>query len=184
MREDLARLQTQLSDTNHRLSHLQSFRTSVARTLHLRDLPETDLLQRLQALCSAHQEFTLLSRRYESASPVGEHPCPRYEDPPSNHCRPPRDISSPPSFHHRTAAATTLEAEVTATRHNHHSHNHHHHSTSGKSDHHHHHHHRHRSKSRGEREKRLHDECFDSDVHRHHCKEDLLACDDDYSKYC
>lgn len=85
-------MQAQLSDANNRLSHLQSFRTSVARTLHLRDLPETDLLHRLQALCSAHQEFTLLSRRYESASPVGDHPCPRYDEdpiPPTSHCRPP-----------------------------------------------------------------------------------------------
>lgn len=37
----------------------------------------------------------MLSRRYEAASPVGEHPCPRYDDliPPSVHCRP---ISSSP----------------------------------------------------------------------------------------
>lgn len=85
-------VQSQLTDANHRLSHLQNFRTSVARTLHLRDLPETDLLQRLQALCSAHQEFTLLSKRYETASPIGDHPCPRFDDPvpPSSHCRPPR----------------------------------------------------------------------------------------------
>lgn len=26
------------------------------------------------------QEFTLLSRRYGSVSPVGDHPCPRYEN--------------------------------------------------------------------------------------------------------
>lgn len=45
------------------------------------------------------QEFTLLSRRYESASPVGDHPCPRYDDlvPPSIHCRP---ISSSSGHHH------------------------------------------------------------------------------------
>lgn len=92
MRDDVSRLSSQLSDANQRLSHLQSFRTSVARTLHLRDLPETDLLHRLQALCSAHQEFTMLSKRYETASPVGDHPCPRFDDPipPSSHCRPPR----------------------------------------------------------------------------------------------
>lgn len=37
------------------------------------------------------KEFTMLSRRYESVSPVADHPCPRYETdliPPSNHCRP------------------------------------------------------------------------------------------------
>lgn len=45
------------------------------------------------------QEFTLLSRRYESASPIGEHPCPRYDDliAPSIQCRP---LSSSPSHHH------------------------------------------------------------------------------------
>ncbi|KAI8125609.1 Coiled-coil domain-containing protein 170 [Lucilia cuprina] len=97
LRDDLTHLQSQLSDTNHRLSHLQNFRTSVARTLHLRDLPETDLLQRLQALCSAHQEFTMLSKRYETASPVGDHSCPRYDDPilSSNHCRPSRYAITP-----------------------------------------------------------------------------------------
>lgn len=42
------------------------------------------------------QEFTMLSRRYESVSPVADHPCPRYETdlmPPSTHCRP---LSSSP----------------------------------------------------------------------------------------
>lgn len=110
----MTRMKAQLSDTNHQLSQLQTFRSSVARFLHLRDVPHAGILQRLQTLCNAHQvgiflekykkntqfvhffkEFTLLSRRYESASPVGEHPCPRYDDliPPSVHCRP---ISSSP----------------------------------------------------------------------------------------
>ncbi|XP_033236066.1 coiled-coil domain-containing protein 170 isoform X1 [Drosophila pseudoobscura] len=188
MRDDVNRLSSQLSDANQRLSHLQSFRTSVARTLHLRDLPETDLLHRLQALCSAHQEFTLLSKRYETASPVGEHPCPRYDDPvpPSNHCRPPRDLSSPPPYHHKT----TLHPHPHASGEHHHSsssHVHNHHGSHGS-----HGHRRQRSKSR---DKRLHDECFDTDVHRRHhgCKDELLAtgsggsCDDDFdfkSKYC
>lgn len=38
----------------------------------------------------------MLSRRYESVSPVADHPCPRYDTdliPPSNHCRP---LSSSP----------------------------------------------------------------------------------------
>lgn len=42
------------------------------------------------------KEFTMLSRRYESVSPVADHPCPRFETdlmPPSTHCRP---ISSSP----------------------------------------------------------------------------------------
>lgn len=55
MREDLSRIKTQLAEANHRLSQLQVFRGSVARILHLRDLPEADILQRLQTLCNAHQ---------------------------------------------------------------------------------------------------------------------------------
>ncbi|KAL7739721.1 hypothetical protein ACLKA6_012700 [Drosophila palustris] len=180
LRDDVSRLSAQLSDANQRLSHLQSFRTSVARTLHLRDLPETDLLHRLQALCSAHQEFTLLSKRYETASPVGDHPCPRYDDPvpPSSHCRPPRDLSPTPTHHHNHSHSSS---------HVHgHSHSHSNSHVHGR------HHQRQRSKSR---DKRLHDECFDSDVHRlhHGCKDQLLgnnsagSCDEDYdfkSKYC
>ncbi|KAH8324324.1 hypothetical protein KR074_005327 [Drosophila pseudoananassae] len=189
MRDDVNRLSLQLSDANQRLSHLQSFRTSVARTLHLRDLPETDLLHRLQALCSAHQEFTLLSKRYEAASPVGDHPCPRYDDPipPTTHCRPPRELS-PPSFHHKTPTHHPSEHHHGSNSHIHnhsghgHGHGHRHDSISGS------HARRQRSKSR---DKRLHDECFDSDVHRlhHGCKEELLATgsEDDFdfkSKYC
>ncbi|GAB0098460.1 coiled-coil domain-containing protein 170 [Sergentomyia squamirostris] len=100
LREELTRIKTSLADCNHRLSQLQAFRSSVARLLHMRDIPEADLLQRLQTLCNAHQEFTLLSRRYESASPIGDHPCPRFEHdliPPSGHCRP---ISSASPHHH------------------------------------------------------------------------------------
>lgn len=51
----MARMKAQLAEANHRLSQLQVFRTSVARILHLRDLPEPDILQRLQTLCNAHQ---------------------------------------------------------------------------------------------------------------------------------
>ncbi|ALC39565.1 CG43338 [Drosophila busckii] len=172
LREDVSRLSAQLSDANQRLSHLQSFRTSVARTLHLRDLPETDLLHRLQALCSAHQEFTLLSKRYETASPVGDHPCPRYDDPvpPSAHCRPPRELSPHKHDHRHEHGHAHSHSHSHGTRHLQ----------------------RQRSKSR---DKRLHDACFDSDVHRAHhgCKDQLLAnnssgsCDEDFdfkSKYC
>ncbi|XP_028898145.2 coiled-coil domain-containing protein 170 [Zeugodacus cucurbitae] len=183
LREDITRLQNQLSDANHRLSHLQSFRTSVARTLHLRDLPESDLLLRLQALCSAHQEFTLLSKRYETTSPVGDHPCPRFDDPipPTPHCRPPNDVE---------LSGVPMYEEHARSSHKHS----HHHSTAE------HHQHKHRNKSRGgagggvgrcadrsndritgcpdgrnaggtiaTSSKRMHDKCFDSDVHRHHC---------------
>lgn len=48
-------MKTQLADTNHRLSQLQTFRSSVARLLHLRDVPHEGILQRLQTLCNAHQ---------------------------------------------------------------------------------------------------------------------------------
>lgn len=51
----MARIKVQLSDTAHRLSQLQTFRTSVARLLHLRDVPHAGILQRLQTLCNAHQ---------------------------------------------------------------------------------------------------------------------------------
>ncbi|EDW90301.2 coiled-coil domain-containing protein 170 isoform X1 [Drosophila yakuba] len=196
MRDDVSRLSSQLSDANQRLSHLQSFRTSVARTLHLRDLPETDLLHRLQALCSAHQEFTMLSKRYETASPVGDHPCPRFDDPipPSSHCRPPRELSPPPtSFHHKAPLLSGSSHLPPPSEHHHgsssHVHNHHGHG------HGHAHGHGHSSHSRRQRsksrDKRLHDECFDTDVHRlhHGCKEELLATgsEEDYdfkSKYC
>lgn len=132
MRDDLSHLQNQLSDANHRLSHLQNFRTSVARTLHLRDLPETDLLQRLQALCSAHQEFTMLSKRYETASPVGDHSCPRHDDPipPTAHCRPPKYALTPEavntdsSNHDYSHHSHNHNIRHNTHGHNHHGHNH------------------------------------------------------------
>lgn len=55
LKDDIARLRVQLSETNHKLCQLQTFRTSVARLLHLRDIPHSSLLQRLQTLCQAHQ---------------------------------------------------------------------------------------------------------------------------------
>lgn len=70
-------MKASLAEANHRMGQLQAFRASVARLLHLRDLPEADLLHRLQTLCNAHQEFTLLSHKYEAASPVPT-PCPRF----------------------------------------------------------------------------------------------------------
>lgn len=88
--------------------------------MHLRDIPHSSLLQRLQTLCHAHQvcssksirlfknelitislysfkEFTTLHRRFDSTSPLVEHPCPRYDDhlPPPSHCRP---MSSSPGI--------------------------------------------------------------------------------------
>lgn len=74
----------------------------------MRDLPETDILQRLTTLCNAHQEFTLLSRRYESASPVAEHRFDESIAPPIH-----RPLSSSPGHQHQ--------------HHHPHNHNHHHH---------------------------------------------------------
>lgn len=97
----MARVKNGLSETNHRLSQLQTFKSSAARLLHVRDMPECDILQKLQIVANAHQEFTLLSRRYENASPIPENnaPCQRFDEPlPVAPCRP---ISSTESTHHR-----------------------------------------------------------------------------------
>lgn len=77
LREEIVRIKASLAEANHRLNQLQAFRGSVARLLHLRDLPEADLLHRLQTLCHAHQEFTLLSHKYDGVSPVPT-PCNRF----------------------------------------------------------------------------------------------------------
>ncbi|XP_038111592.1 coiled-coil domain-containing protein 170 isoform X2 [Culex quinquefasciatus] len=103
LREELARVKSQLADTNHRLSQLQAFRTSVAKLLHLRDSPDSELLHKLQSVCASHHNCTCLGRRYGSASPLGtagsDHHCSRYDDLPpppttaSSGCRP---LSSSP----------------------------------------------------------------------------------------
>lgn len=58
LRDGLAMLQSQLADTTHKLSQLQTFRTSVIRLLHLKDISHYSLLQRLQSLCHAQIECT------------------------------------------------------------------------------------------------------------------------------
>ncbi|XP_052564828.1 coiled-coil domain-containing protein 170 isoform X2 [Culex pipiens pallens] len=103
LREELARVKSQLADTNHRLSQMQAFRTSVAKLLHLRDSPDSELLHKLQSVCASHHNCTCLGRRYGSASPLGtagsDHHCSRYDDLPpppttaSSGCRP---LSSSP----------------------------------------------------------------------------------------
>lgn len=82
---------------------MQTFKTSVARILHVREHADCEILQKLQTLCNAHQEFTLISRRYETSSPVpdGSGSCLRYDDvlqPSASQCRP---LSSSPSMHRR-----------------------------------------------------------------------------------
>ncbi|XP_062551412.1 coiled-coil domain-containing protein 170 isoform X5 [Armigeres subalbatus] len=102
LRDEMSRIKSQLADTNHRLSQLQAFRTSVAKLLHLRDGPDSELLHKLQTMCSAHHQCTCLGgRHYGSASPLGtvgsDHHCSRYDDmpagPSSTGCRP---LSSSP----------------------------------------------------------------------------------------
>ncbi|XP_035916181.1 coiled-coil domain-containing protein 170-like isoform X3 [Anopheles stephensi] len=81
LREELSRVKSQLADTNHRLSQLQVFRTSVAKLLHVSDCADSDILQKLQSVCSSshthhhhhhrHHSASNLSRRYDSSSPTG-----------------------------------------------------------------------------------------------------------------
>jgi hypothetical protein len=90
LREELARVKSALADANHKLTQLQTFKTSVARMLHTRENPECEILQKLQTVVNAHSEFTLLSRRYETSSPVPENNCARFDEPPpsASQCRP------------------------------------------------------------------------------------------------
>lgn len=80
LREELGRVKTALADANHKLTQLQTFRTTVARMLHIRENPECDVLQKLQTVCNAHHEFTLLSKRYDT-SPVPENNCTQFDEP-------------------------------------------------------------------------------------------------------
>ncbi|XP_021701175.1 coiled-coil domain-containing protein 170 isoform X1 [Aedes aegypti] len=102
LRDEMSRIKSQLADTNHRLSQLQAFRTSVAKLLHLRDGPDSELLHKLQTMCNAHHQCTCLgSSHYGPSSPLGtagsDHHCSRYDDigpgPSSAGCRP---LSSSP----------------------------------------------------------------------------------------
>lgn len=66
----MAALKRDVEQLNHRLSHLQTFRHSVARLLHLRDLPDGTIIHRLHALINAHEEYASITKRYdEPASP-------------------------------------------------------------------------------------------------------------------
>ena len=96
----MARVKNGFSENQHRLSQLQTFKSSAARLLNVRDMPECDILHKLQTLSNAHQEFTLLSRRYENASPIPDNPqCQRFDEPmPVAQCRP---MSSTESTHNR-----------------------------------------------------------------------------------
>ncbi|XP_041777055.1 coiled-coil domain-containing protein 170 isoform X3 [Anopheles merus] len=90
LREELSRVKLQLADTNHRLSQLQVFRTSVAKLLHVSDCADSEILQKLQSVCSDHGHHhhhhrhhsasNLSNRRYDSSSPSGEVHVSRYDD--------------------------------------------------------------------------------------------------------
>ncbi|XP_058451467.1 coiled-coil domain-containing protein 170 isoform X3 [Malaya genurostris] len=101
LRDELSRVKSQLADTGHRLSQLQAFRISVAKLLHMHESPESELLHKLQSICTSQHHCTCLGHRYGSASPLGttagsDHHCSRYDDGPattSSGCRP---LSSSP----------------------------------------------------------------------------------------
>lgn len=83
MREELSRVRCSLADANNKLTQLQTFKSTVARMLHIRENPDCDVLQKLQTVVNAHHEFTLLSKRYET-SPVPDSNCPNttaFDDP-------------------------------------------------------------------------------------------------------
>ncbi|XP_061509187.1 coiled-coil domain-containing protein 170 isoform X4 [Anopheles gambiae] len=90
LREELSRVKLQLADTNHRLSQLQVFRTSVAKLLHVSDCADSEILQKLQSVCSDHGHHhrhhrhhsasNLSNRRYDSSPPSGEAHVSRYDD--------------------------------------------------------------------------------------------------------
>ncbi|XP_055641110.1 coiled-coil domain-containing protein 170 isoform X3 [Toxorhynchites rutilus septentrionalis] len=100
LRDELSRVKSQLADTNHRLSQLQAFRTSVAKLLHMRDSPDSEILHKLQSLCHSHHQCTCLGRRYGSASPLGtagsDHHCSRYDEMPPTTTSSYRPLSSSP----------------------------------------------------------------------------------------
>ncbi|XP_055596525.1 coiled-coil domain-containing protein 170-like isoform X2 [Uranotaenia lowii] len=106
LRDELSRIKTELSDTNHRLSQVQAFRSSVAKLLHLRDCADSELLHKLQSIASAHHRCTCLGnsssagRPYGSSSPLAgsDHHCSRYDDlgPPGNSSSGCRPLSSSP----------------------------------------------------------------------------------------
>lgn len=65
MKDELHSLKRELETHNHRLAHLTTFRHSVARLLHLRDLPDTTIIHRLHSLINAHEEYASITKRYD-----------------------------------------------------------------------------------------------------------------------
>lgn len=74
LREELNRVKCSLADANHKLTQLHTFKSTVARMLHIRENPDCDVLQKLQTVVNAHHEFTLLSKRYDT-SPMPDPNC-------------------------------------------------------------------------------------------------------------
>lgn len=89
LREEVAALKRDHEQLSHRLSHLQTFRHSVTRLLHLRDLPDSNVVHRLHSLCNTLEEFGGSSppiKRYDPPTP-----------PPVDDCLPSsRPLSSSP----------------------------------------------------------------------------------------
>ncbi|GLH16414.1 Uncharacterized protein GBIM_20687 [Gryllus bimaculatus] len=75
LRDELASVKQNLTDTQRRENSLISFRTSVSKLLGL-DLPVPDyeIISRLQKLVHAHRDFTLVSRRYDDPLLIGNSP--------------------------------------------------------------------------------------------------------------
>ncbi|XP_077295723.1 coiled-coil domain-containing protein 170-like isoform X2 [Arctopsyche grandis] len=98
MREELARTKEMVAEANRREAQLQSFRSSIAKLLGIfSQVPDYEIVSRLQKLVDAHHDFTLVSRRYDdpalrlaARSPTGPGPpsrltrtperCLRYDD--------------------------------------------------------------------------------------------------------
>ncbi|XP_021937804.1 coiled-coil domain-containing protein 170 isoform X2 [Zootermopsis nevadensis] len=78
LRDELGSVKQTLSDCQRRENALLSFRTSVGKLLGTDgNLPDYELIARLQKLVHAHRDFTLVSRRYDdplllrNSPPVG-----------------------------------------------------------------------------------------------------------------
>lgn len=55
----------EIEQLNHRIAHFQTFRHSVARLLHLRDLPDSNIIHRLHSLVNAHDEMVTITKRFD-----------------------------------------------------------------------------------------------------------------------
>lgn len=91
------------------MSHLTTFRHSVVRLLHLRDLPDGTIVHRLHSLINAHEEYSSISKRY---------------DEPSTPPLPAEETLPPVSSHHRPLSASPVRrySDHFLDSHSHHGH--------------------------------------------------------------